>query len=88
MHRSLADAVLQAVRAGHAWVVADGSVKSNLQSIEQAIAERVRRQLYLSWDDPAHVQKRIEALRAHRNYGFASFKGKYPDTAYGMRSLY
>lgn len=88
MHRSLADAVLQAVRAGHATVTADGSVESSQDAIKQATEERARRQVSVTWTDPEHILKRIEALQSHPRYGLSSFKGKHPDTEYGMRDLY
>lgn len=88
MHRSLADAVLQAVRAGLARVTADGSVESDEQAVELAKEEWSRRSLILTWEDPEHIRKRIEALEAHPQRRFSSFKGKYPETSYSMRDLY
>jgi hypothetical protein len=88
MHRSLANAVLQAVRAGHAVVTADGSVESNDNAVTAAKQEWTRRGLYLTWEEPAHILKRIEALRSHPRYHLSSFKGKHPETEYSMRDLY
>lgn len=88
MHRALANPVLEAVKAGHAVVTADGAVESPDEAVANAKAEWKKRELSLTWEDPEHIRKRIEALRSHPRAIFSSFKGKYPDTDYGMRDLY
>lgn len=88
MHRSLADAVLQAVRAGHALVTADGTVESNEDAVKLSREEWSRRGITLTWEDPEHIRKRIEALNAHPQRQFSSFKGKYPEAPHSMRNLY
>jgi NADH:ubiquinone oxidoreductase subunit len=88
MHRSLADAVLQAVRAGHAQVTADGTVESNEEAVALSKEEWSRRGITLTWDDPEHIRKRIEALESNPRRRFSNFKGKYPETPYSMRNLY
>lgn len=87
MHRSLADAVSQAVRAGYATVTADGSVISKDEDVDQALVVWAKRDLSLDWEEPEHIARRIEALRSHPRYGYSSFKGKYPDTEYGMHGI-
>ena len=88
MHRTLTKYVLEAVKAGHAIVTADGSVESPVESVVKAKIEWKIRGLSLTWKDPEHIRKRIEALRSHPRYRLSSFKGKYPDTEYSMGDLY
>jgi hypothetical protein len=86
MYRSLADAVLQLVRAGFATVDPEGHATMSTDVVEAARQELNRRGLAVKFTNPEYIQRALDRYNRHPRRGTTAFeaKRKPPELKYAL----